>query len=56
MVDGPKKRVNLLIQKDLYLELCELSEKEEYSLPGYIRHVLMEHVRALDCGEGQEIQ
>ena len=44
ILDGPKKRVNILLPLDLYTQLKALSEERVYTLPGYIRHILAEHV------------
>ena len=44
ILNDPKKRVNILLPLDLYTQLKALSEERVYTLPGYIRHILAEHV------------
>ena len=41
----PKKTVAVSMPTELHAQLKELARENCYSLPGYIRHILLVHLR-----------
>ena len=52
MLDGPKKRINILLPREFFDRLAELASQSGYTLPGYIRQILWRYLRRLETRPG----